>query len=73
MLITLLGLGDSEFELRVKLVKIDGKLSCSGGSEVLLWMNSEIGVVTFVGEEQQNSGSDIRSIIVSEFCQQKQA
>ena len=73
MLITLLGLGDSEFELGVKLVKIDGKLSCSGGSEVSLWVNSEIGVVTFVGKERRNSGSDVRSIVVSEFCQRKQA
>ena len=55
MLIMLLGLRDLEFEFRVKLgvklVKIDGKLSCSGGCEVLLWVNSKIGVVTFVGKK----------------------
>ena len=73
MLIALLGLGDSDFELGVKLVKIDGKLSCSGRSEVSLGMNGEIRVVTFVGEERRNSGSSVWSIIVSELCQWKQA
>ena len=42
------------------------------GSEISLGVNSKIRVVTFVGKEWRNSGSDVRSIVVCEFCQGKQ-
>ena len=51
-LVSLFGMGHLLTEEFMEGVEVDGVLTGSSGGQVTFWMDSEIGVVTFVSKEQ---------------------
>ena len=66
-LIMLLSFGDSKLKLGMKLVKVHNKLFHRVRNEFSFDLNSEIRMVTFVGEEGQDASSSRERVVVSEL------
>lgn len=66
-LITLLSFSDVSPEFLVKFVQINGKLSSTSRSEVSFRVDSDVRMITFVGEERGNTGGSGGSIVVGKL------
>jgi hypothetical protein len=58
-------------EFCIEFVEVYHKFMCTLRSEIAFRMNSDIGVVTFVGKEWRNSDGSCRGIVVGEFTKWK--
>jgi len=59
-------------EERMEFFKIDYKVPGFFRCEVVVWMDCEVWMVTFICKERENFGGSIWSIVVSEFCNRKE-
>ena len=66
-LVLMLGFGYVLPEFMVEFVEVDDKVMGTCGGEVALRVNSEVWMITLIGEEGFNAGSGTWSIVVSEL------
>ena len=59
-------------EIFVEISQVDSEFASTGGSHVVLWVNREVRVVAFVGEEWGSSGRFAGRVVVSEFGDRKE-
>ena len=52
----------------VEEVKIDGVFSSLFGGKVSFWVDGDVRVVAFVGEEGRDASGGVQSIVVRELC-----
>ena len=52
----------------MEFVEVEGVLASTGGGEVALRMDGDVGMVALVGEERGDSSRSTRSVIVGEPC-----
>ena len=55
----------------MKLLEVDGVVTGLSGRKVLFEVDCEVGMVTLVSEEQKNSCSCARSVVVHELCKRE--
>ena len=51
----------------MEFIKVDRKFSGTSGCEVRFWVHRDVQMIAFVGEEQRDSGSGTRSIVVGKL------
>jgi len=56
----------------MEFIKVDDVLTSMLGSEFMLRVYHDVGVVAFVGKDREYSGGSTRSIVVSEFSKGKE-
>ena len=71
-LIALLGGGDHLLQFLMELIKVDHKVACTSADEVVFWMDGDIGMVAFIGEEGQDACSSTRSVVVGKLGQRQE-
>ena len=71
-LVMALSFGNGSFEFLVEFIYIDNKIFSTGGHEITFWINGEVWVITLIGKEWRNTSSSTWSIVVGEFCKQKE-
>jgi len=66
-LVTFLGVFDFGTEVGMELVEVYGKIPGSVRSDIDFGSNSDVRMITLIGEERGNSGRGIRCIVVGKF------